>query len=61
MAITVLGVLAAAVTVAGGLVAAARGVLKWRERRKYGPGPPQYDLAGRRVTWARRTGQGGGS
>ena len=56
MAITVLYVLAAGATVIGASVGAVRAALKWRERRVYGPGEPQFDLAGQRVTWARRTG-----
>jgi hypothetical protein len=61
MAITVLYVLAAVATVTGASVGVVRAALKWRERRIYGPGEPMFDLAGQRVTWARRTGMAGQS
>ena len=56
MLIVVVYVLAAVATTAGVIAGAIRTAMKWRERRRYGPGAPVYDLTGRRVTWARRTG-----
>jgi len=43
-------------TVAAALAGAIRAVWKWRERRRYGPGPPVINLSGQRLTWAQRTG-----
>jgi hypothetical protein len=49
-------VVGAGVAVATALAGGIRAVLKWRERRLYGPGEPVFDLTGKRVTWKRRTG-----
>ncbi len=54
--ITIAYILAALATVSGVVVGTGRAAMNWHGRRRYGPGPPVYDLAGRRVTWARRTG-----
>jgi hypothetical protein len=59
MPMTALYALAAIATVATAVATAARVAMKWRERRRYGLGPPVYDLTGQRVTWARRTGAAG--
>jgi len=46
-------VLGAAAAIGTALAGAIRWVLKWRERRVYGPGEPVFDLSGKRVTWKR--------
>jgi len=51
-------VVGAAVAVATALAGGIKAVLKWRERRRYGPGELVFDLSGKRVTWKRRTGGG---
>ena len=59
MALTILCALASVATIGTAVAVATKAALKWRERRKYGSGPPVLNLSGRRLTWAERTGMAG--